>query len=367
VRIARQIYLSLWVLFVWARDVDNLDAPYRASELALLNAWELVKPFIGKKSANAQAVVAVVRHVIQLHILISSLFLDTKIIPKVGRQHALSIAVRSSESVDVNLKLFDLLGRLALTGHWLLWSSTQANAKPSKDAIDALHKLVAAGMQLITNNPALYLPLMDEQAIEVALFLSFAGQFGNPGLGGWLTEMVNRYRLTIGGHGHYPCVFREYRDLIDHPKQRTEEYREEATSGSVLIPLLAAWLTAFRDRESLKKLVALKAGALAHCTLQFWMPEAASEKHFYLNDASHGVALSDVPLTEDGQDLMRVLTAAVEQSDGFSGLSAFKAGYFPVLLTACRHYRLPLPPQFWIGLLQPSPSEEASTSVVDNP
>ena len=41
VRVARQIYICLWVLFVWARDVDNLDAPYRASELALLNAWEL--------------------------------------------------------------------------------------------------------------------------------------------------------------------------------------------------------------------------------------------------------------------------------------------------------------------------------------
>jgi hypothetical protein len=33
VLVARQIYICLWVLFVWAREIDNLDAPYRASEL----------------------------------------------------------------------------------------------------------------------------------------------------------------------------------------------------------------------------------------------------------------------------------------------------------------------------------------------
>ena len=353
VRAARQIYICLWVLFVWARDSDNLDAPYRASELALLNAWELVKPFIGKKTVSARAVVAVVRHVIQLHITIGSLFLDTKIIPYAGQLHALSVAVRSGQSVDVNLKMFEVLGRLALTGHWLVWSSTEGGAKPSPDMVETLHKLVTSGMQLIHNNPALFLPLMDEQAIEVALFLSLAAQIGNADLAGWLAEMVKRYRMAVNGHGQYPCVFREYRDLIGHPKQLTDEYRQEATTGSVLIPLLAAWLAAFGDQESLKGLAGLKVGALSHCTLQFWMPEAVSEKHFYLNDAVHGVALSDVPLTEDGQDMLKILVKAVAESNGFFGLSAFKSGYFPVLLTACRHYRLPLPPQFWIGLLAP--------------
>ena len=41
------------------------DAPYSASELALLTAWHLVRPFNGKKTANARAVVAVVHHLVQ--------------------------------------------------------------------------------------------------------------------------------------------------------------------------------------------------------------------------------------------------------------------------------------------------------------
>jgi hypothetical protein len=81
------------VLFVWARDIDNLDAPYRASELALLNLWEMVKPFIGKKTANARAVVTVVGHAIKLYIQIATLLMDQKILPNTDRRNALSVAV----------------------------------------------------------------------------------------------------------------------------------------------------------------------------------------------------------------------------------------------------------------------------------
>ncbi len=124
VRAARQMYICLWVLFVWARDIDNLDAPYRASELALLNLWEMVKPFIGKKTANARAVVTVVQHVINLHIRIGALLMNNKILPHADRRNALSAAVATRTSVDVNLKLFDMLGRLAMTGHWTVWASS---------------------------------------------------------------------------------------------------------------------------------------------------------------------------------------------------------------------------------------------------
>ncbi len=107
----RQMNICLWVLFVWARDADNLDAPYRASELVLLNLWHLVRPFIGKKTAAAKAVVMVVQQIILLHRMIATELLVKKILPYVERRHALSTAVASRSSVDVNLKLFDQLGR----------------------------------------------------------------------------------------------------------------------------------------------------------------------------------------------------------------------------------------------------------------
>lgn len=355
VRVARQIYLCLWVLFVWGRDADNLDAPCRASELALLHVWELVKPFIGKKGAQAAAVGSVLHHLIVLHTQIAGLILERKIIPHLDKLHALSVAVGSGEPTDVNLRMFEMLGRLALTCHWMIWLGRFGGRDLTLEQVDGLRKHVTSGLKMIVNNPCLYLPLMDEQAIELTLFLGLAGQMGHADcdIRNWLAEMVRRLRMTVKTHGRYPVALREYTDLIAHPKAQTDAYREEVTPGSVLIPLLLAWVAALGDKDSIDALVELKAGPLAHCTLQLWLPDELSEAHFYLNDAIHGAALADLPVTDNGQDLLKVLAEASKNATDFSNLSAIKSGYFPLVLTACRHYRLPVPPPFWISLLVP--------------
>jgi hypothetical protein len=356
VLVARQIYICLWVLFVWAREIDNLDAPYRASELALLHVWELVKPFIGKKGAHLAAVGSVLHHLVFLHVTIGELFLDRRILPFVGRQHALSFAVSSGEPTDVNLKMFETLGRLALTCHWMIWLARVGDRELNAEQIAGLRNHINSGFQMIVNNPCLYLPLMDEQAIDLALFLALATQMGHADdhIRSWLAHMVQRLRMAVIGHGRYPTALRDYTDLIEHPKARTDEYRQEVTPGSVLIPLLIAWVTALNDRESIACLTELKAGPLAHCTLQFWLPDEVSEQHLYLNDAAHGAALAELPITNDGQDLLKVLAEASRSADQFHNLSVVKACYFPLILTACRHYRLPVPHPFWISLLVPS-------------
>jgi hypothetical protein len=127
----------------------------------------------------------------------------------------------------------------------------------------------------------------------------------------------------------------------------------------VLVPLLLAWVTALNDQESIASLMTLKAGPLAHCTLQLWLPDEATERHLYLNDAIHGVNLAELPITNGGQDLLKVLAEA-RSADSLQSLSAVKSGYFPLVLTACRHYRLPIPHPFWISLLVPSKSEPAA-------
>jgi hypothetical protein len=355
VLVARQIYICLWVLFVWARDVDNLDAPYRASELGLLHVWELIKPFIGRAGAQAAAVNSVLGHLVVLHVTIAGLFLERKILPFVGRQHALSLAVNSGEPTDVNLKMFEALGRLALTGHWMMWLGRFGGRELSGEQLSGLRAHVNSGLQMIVNNPCLYSPLMDEHAIELALFLGLAAQMGHADgdLRSWLAEMVQRLRVTVYGHGRYPTALRDYIDLIAHPKAQTDEYRQEVTPGSVLIPLLIAWLTALDDSESIAALAELKAGPLAHCTLQFWLPDEVSEQHLYLNDAVHGAALAELPITSGGQDLLKILAETSKSAADFRNLSAVKAGYFPLILTACRHYRLPVPHPFWISLLVP--------------
>jgi hypothetical protein len=203
-----------------------------------------------------------------------------RLLPFVGRQHALSLAVNSGEPTDVNLKMFELLGRLALTGHWMIWLGRIGGRELNDEQIARLRNRIDRGLQMIVN--CLYLPLMDEQAIELALFLGLAGQTGHADdhIRSWLAQMVQRLRIAVLGRGRYPTALRDYTDLIEHPKAQTDEYRQEVTSGSVLISLLLAWETALNDPDSIASLAELKAGPLAHCTFQLWLPDEVSERHF---------------------------------------------------------------------------------------
>jgi hypothetical protein len=358
VRAARQLFIALWVLFVWARDADNVEAPYQASELVLLYIWNLLRPLIANKANAAnKAVTLVLRHTINLHMAIALELLEKKILPHVGVRDGISIAVRTHTHVDVNLRLFDILGRISLTGLWVHWL-IKHDPDPMRKAAaqDQVAKLAGMGYRLIDNNRALFLPLQDQQAIEIALFLVLVGVLdgSKEDARNWLQEMTERLALTVQTHGRYPCVFSEYRELVAHPRERTEEYRREATAGSILIPLLTAFLSAFGDARSLETLTKLKSKELAHCTLQLWIPDSSSEEGLYIGTHDHGVALADLPLSASGTDLLKTIREACNESKDFNALTAIATGHWPVVLTACRHYRFPVPPQFWINMVDPS-------------
>ena len=355
IRTARQLYIATWVLFVWARDVGNVEAAYQASELLLLNLWELVRPYVGQKHSTAgKAITLVLHYAIQLHLAIASELIEQKIFPHVGIQDGIGMAVQGRSSADINLKLFDTLGRIASTGLWLHWLVERyMDESAREDARLKITKFTEMGFKLINNNRALFLPLQDQHGIEVAMFLLFVTAVnGNMhDAHAWLREMVNRISYSVRTHGKYPCVFLEYRTLVAHPRDRTDDYRKEATAGSILIPVLAAFLSALESHEALEKLVDLKAKELEHCTLQLWLPDNSSEDHFYKGARDHGVTLSDVPLSRTGNELVSLVKNACDQTEGYSTLSAIVTGYWPIIITACRHYRLPVPPQMWIDMV----------------
>jgi hypothetical protein len=242
-----------------------------------------------------------------------------------------------------------------MLGHWIGWLTSQGGDIDTR-LPDALDQLTKTGMQMIANNPALLLPLQDEQAIEVALFLMFAVRIGafHEDIHAWLQQMTLRFDIAVRSNGKYPCRFTDYRDLIEHPKREDDEYLNDALAGSILIPLMAAWLAAIKDQVALDRLSTLISKHLAHCTLQLWLPGKESERHLYLNDGLHGTALTDLPVEGDGSELLQSIEEACQANEGFPNLSAMRTGYWPVVLTACRHYRLPVPPQFWISRLIPT-------------
>lgn len=362
---ARQLYVCLWILFVWARDANNLEAPYKASELALLAVWDLLRPLINKQTKNALAINLVLGRLIELHLGISSELLEKKVLPHVGKRDALSVLVATRSSADVNLKLFDFLGRLAMAGLWMAWVATRSQNENADQINEKLKELTSNCFKLIQNNRSLFLPLCDQHTIEICLLLLLVAYAQNSHRDAviWLCEMTNLLDITLRTHGKYPTVFTDYGDLIDHPREQSEAYREEATSGSILIPVLAAWLTAVQEKEALTKLKELKESVLSHCTLQLWLPDSSTEEALYKGGHEHGIALCDLPMVVDGEDLLETIADACKKENAFESLSAFQTGYWPIILLACRHYRHPIPPHFWIGFLgAPDREDQAEKS-----
>lgn len=368
IRAARQIYICLWIMFAWARDIENVEAPYLASELTILSLWEVSKALPTEDKQGRKDLFQIIEQCIQVHLAIASELLEKKIAPHVRTRDALSMAVRSQSNVDVNLKLFDLLGRISMAGLWLQYFAYRQQGEVQLATKKGANKFCDIGMSMIENNPSLFLPLCDEQATSIALFLMLCVRSEIDPIRpiSWLQEMVHRYEFSIHTAGRYPVCLKEYRRLIDHPANSSKEYFEEATAGSTLLPLLAAWLVGFGRADLVARLSKLAVNKLSHCNMQLWTPDKSSEEHFYVNTEQHGVAISDLPLTEDGIDLVKTISAACDREKSVEELSVMKVGLELIALMACRHWRLPIPPVFWISALADVVKDHASDSPTKN-
>ena len=153
----RQMYVALWVLFVWARAAENLEAAFRVSEYALIRMWGYCR---GSAMTGVLPTGAgdVADQIIGLHLVISTELLNDKVEPYAKRQFALSAAVDSESAVDVNLALFDLLGRISLAGLWWHWRATFVDDAGQRSVQVAARQADADGDQHDQRKPCVSLP-----------------------------------------------------------------------------------------------------------------------------------------------------------------------------------------------------------------
>ncbi|MFV7435254.1 MULTISPECIES: chemotaxis protein [Pseudomonas] len=362
VRAARQLNICLWILFVWARSAGNIESPYRASELALLTAWELLRPTLGSSGREIDALSIVVRQMIELHLTISMEFIESRVLPYAKIRHGISMAIGSHSSLDVNLALFEVLGRIGLAGLWLHWIGERGDEAQQEQIRSSVVQLTQTGLELIRNNPILFLPIADRQGTSIALFLQLwlVSELDATGITSWLEEMARRLTYSIHTRGRYTSSLTDYRDLAEHPRDRSDEYFKEAMAGSTIVPLLAAWLHALGATEAVEALSRLAQEELKHCTFQLWLPDASSEENLYVGNSSHGRALCGLPLNKGGCKLIATIAEACSTDTGLQNLSPIKSGFWPLVMVACHHHELPIPPGFWISsLMEPEPELEA--------
>lgn len=346
VRAMRQMNICLRILYSWARQAENLESAYRSGELTLLHAWSIFKLHADKDNQTTRAMKDALISIFTAYHQICDEFLGVNVLPYADKRHAVSSAVWGSCSLDVNLKVFDLLGRLGVEALWVVQRCPEDESTTREEMLSDIQRYLEAIRALINNNPALSLPVKDEQAIDISIALLALAAIDRDDnrdfILNWLVEMLASARSAYKVHWRYPSVLRSYTQLLEHPRQQDEDYRKNATRGSILYPVIALWAALLED-DQLYNEVAQVQQLMPHCTYQFWYPDEHSEDHFYQNSDAHGATLANLDLKTSAEAFLKQVFGECEQTRHFAELSAVEYGWWPLIIVACRHYRLPLP------------------------
>lgn len=345
-----RINVCLWVLFSWCRDGGNLEAAYLSSERALLLSWDKVKNhYTGKNKASKSF-----DSILDTYHQITDYYIESCLLPYVEFEYALSHAVRSPCSIDVNIKLFDVLGRLSVKGHWILDSLSKnyaenppidGGSQEQESLCLRLQKITKSIRLLIINNPTLLSPRKDSQAIDIGLALLLLSNNSeiDDFVKNWLSEIINRCIFSFNSNSMYPIIHDSYEKLLEHShKHKADDtYKKNVTGASVLYPMLAVFCALYKLDFLSKDLERFTSDKLSHCTLQYWYPNQNSEQSMYSNAATHGSASTDFPMTANLA--MKYVAEECNNADSFKRMSAIIKGKAPLILIACRCYRYPVP------------------------
>ena len=353
----RQIYIGLWTLYVWSRDTGNIEAAYRCGERALLLAWPMVKDSMSGESREAAQLHDCLCRLIALHRLLGQEFIENYVGPTAEVQHGLTSAIPTGSYLDVNLQLFDLVGRLGMSG---LWAQFLSELPPPDDDVKAqeveeevqeieawLKRVGYALARTIANNPALGTPIRDSQAIDIniaCLLLDLVGC--RQVIQDWIRHIARATRYAFKTHQQYPCVHDEYHRLLRHP-QPDDDYRKAATKGSLLIPTLATWAAIVGDEETLSLLDQFVSTDYAHSALQLWFPGDDSEEHLYRGTGNHGLCWNEFVMSRVSEEVLGPISSECVSSNAYQSLSAIQHEIWPLVVLACRHHRMPVPPHLW--------------------
>lgn len=344
----RKAYLCLWILFVWARDTDNLEAAYRASELVLLRSWPHCDSTRLRKGPTQQERLAHFDQVLKLHMIIAHLLLVEKIGPFANKRYALSMAVNSRNAVDINIALFETLGRLSLHGLWLTAISAGQDEAFAQAMSEGADKVLNLTIGMLNANPALAVPVRDDFAIELALFMRLADVRGRlHNVADYIRGMSDHLCHGLSVRQHYPTSATGYRDVLAHPKDHSDTYFEEHTRAGVLYTFVLAWLAMIGDQERAERLRSTLMEHAPHMTHQIWIPDGRTDEVFWDGDRDHGLSVPGLPLNVSLEVVLDLLNRVMNEHPLQERVSAVRNDLTPILLTACRHYRMPVPVHLW--------------------
>ncbi len=350
INVLQQLNLYTSILYGWARELNNIESAYLASEYIVLKSWDILKGYINKrKTKNRAILLGLGQKILNLHTIIAQDYIEKVIKPSTNIYLGLSTTISSHCPVDINIILFDILGRLALQGIWHFNGyhilQLSHNQQLAEESLNNYYEISNIIVDIINNNPMLLTPYKDDQTIDIMLAaycLLCSPHYLNH-IQEWLTSMTNLVYMNFHNNANYPINENDYEKLIAHPIDNSNDYKKSVTEGSTLVPYLSLIAAICKLPDLYELIQKLKNEFLQHSNHQIYFFDQDSESNLYGNQELHGATLSDVNLEEGPEKLLEELKEDSKEFNEFEKLSAVTIGLYPLVLIACRHYRIPFP------------------------
>lgn len=308
-------------------EVNNRDAAWRAAEYAYLRMFEY-------DSNDKVALDDVAR----LYRRIANSYLD-RISLFTAERYAFTLSVRGNNEVDVVLRFYDVLGRLASFGLYL---------QDRNEGFETRKKILSVIEQMLIGNTATVTPLLDAHVGPIGMALLFMSKEGRQDLSEvWLELLMNNLPLAFAQLFGYPVTGLDYTELLDH--MHANERSKDVSSlyrSSELLPMLMMMAKRV-GREDICKDVSSLANKLPPNTdYQMWFLSRDSEKSFYLGDSLYGTQLCSLPLN----DYEKTISIIQRESQASPiALSCSRTQHKGLLFIGCRHHGYPLPGNIYLS------------------
>lgn len=341
----RQLILCIGLLLHHCSEIKNLDACYRAAEISLLHCWHYLKLNKCVAGRRMKRQLAVYSRLWWQYIEIGQLYCE-KISAFCNDKYIMTYACHAGNEVDVNLRLYDVIGRLSSFGVSLWWYALSLQDCPSllEACKEEVTKVCNALIGLLKNNPSSNSPIRDDYAIEIAITSIFLCQIcWNDELHKWYQCLLDQIHKNLFFGGAYPSVGLDYLGLLEHLQHgHDDEYKSKVLPSCELLPMIYMFASSLDFKDVCSHISTIVGEFLRNCDFQVWYPEPLSEDVFYNNGCNHGLQLVSQNLL-DGVDFMKKVISECDKRE--LPFSCLKSVFRGLLLIGCRVHRCPVPPQ----------------------
>lgn len=343
-----RLLLCLGVLVQEALKAKHLEGVFRIVERSVV----YLLGYLSLDSDRSERAIRQVFTAISLYDRIALSYLES--LEKLSdKQYLFALAVGGNE-VDVNLRFFNVLARMAEYGVFLLRhyrhveeaGIIKANKNLEKDFCDRINRVADCLCRLINNNTVARQPLEDSQHYAILLTLLFLNGVDRTKFAhDWVLTMVNTIENMFYVNKGYPTASLSYEDLLEHiEKPLSTEKQKQALRSGELYPSIALLAVSYKWDDVYDAVRRLVQKHVPNMSLQLWFMADEDMQDLCKLRGVNGHQLCHISL-EDKDEFSKIIQLECESS---KVRPTFMAAFFPsFFFVACRLNAVPVPASVW--------------------